>query len=656
MDVLCGYTTGHRYTGACLTQTWTLAMDDGHMAEAEATEASQAVGELEDTAMLKNSKRVGDLCMKLAKLTSARCSGKIGVATEYDESREPPWKHVDNMIIFKAKVGLEKWRHLSNWAHRDFPVKVKIPAEEGSAETGFTGVDGRFASVESLYQALKFNQVELFTKGAIFNDGDNTVDLLDKVKPGFKKKFDRRKEANGPTVGFIALQVSQLWGETFDALKQAAELERFERARPAAFTQIDSGLCLLACQLLMLSVSSLAQRLLLETGDQMLEEFTDFREGDFWCRYRPESGPPRGENANGQNLMHLRALLRMSGPTYAGVCGEQLLISMWPVLQGKRVLSTHALEFYKDKAMTYSELLERVVPQRAPRGKARRRPSLPEAPISVSSGVMLRISFEDGEEEADLKAAARAAVEGNTMLLKEMLEKGKVTVHSTKYNDHDTKYVLVAAKAGHAEMVKMLLQEHGGCPNSPDGRNCSAAYHACEHGHSEVLQVLAAHRRHEALGTQWTIVGEARPSKGNEIVNAKLKDALHERAAAAAEERQPSDIVVQITSDELDEFEVDDLKVYSYIHVDTVYWQQAVLRVDFSLARTDKGRMKGFTPMHIACQRGDLHCLEILIAAGVDANCLSWNGTTPAHAACKNNHVECLEVCSHASTRSLRTA
>ena len=153
------------------------------------------------------------------------------------------------------------------------------------------------------------------------------------------------------------------------AVERPAAYATLERSRPGPFTQIDSALALLACQLLMLGGNEEGRELLLRTGEAPIEEYCDRPEGEFWARYRPEDGGvPVGENANGQNLMHLRTLLRTSAPADLTACGARLLGELGPALVGKAVMSELSATFYAEESTTYADVLERAAPSGRPRG------------------------------------------------------------------------------------------------------------------------------------------------------------------------------------------------------------------------------------------------------------------------------------------------
>ncbi len=642
-------------------------------------------------ANFEDAQKIARLCKELTELSSQRSAGKVTVIAQSET------------IIYKAAIPPgSKYRYLSNFARRDFAVKVSNKHLE---------VDGTFSCVEALYQALKFNRPEQFANGGRL-DGMECVKMLDGIKPGIEEKF-LKKALEGPADGFIALSVSQLWGEKLQALKDQApeQLRDFDRARPAAFAQIDSALCLLACQLLMLSQSAPARELLLETGSKPLEEYSDRPEGEFWSRYRPEehgrAGPPAGSNSDGQNKMHLRELLRVSGHQYAERCGAKLLDELGPVLKGKEVLSSHAFAFYEDDSMTYAALLERVVPLRDPKLVMARIANVikKEEGRATQTALKVQRSYQGRSIPKDPLAAAQASKEGDATMLKAMLGKGYVGVDDrvkcVRNNPFSLPFLNLAALHGQAPQVKMLLNEKA-CPNAPDSRRCSAAYVACQEGHADVLRVLAAFDG-EPLGTRWRLVRE-QPELRTEFVNEKLSQALEEKLkltrwmcvgaekpAKGDEISASNEALIKALSDGHFEFKKEDLEqmqlkdlaaesfikvgdlyfvhtvdlvvfdrmdptrifkiqegeltAFSFIKVGDKYFEHVARQVDFNLSRSDsRSRMCGFTPMHIACQRGSLDCLEILIEQGAEVNCTSANGSTPAHAACRNNHIDCLKV------------
>jgi len=337
---------------------WPVAFEDSPFATKDEWEAYDALPQEQRGAVLTkaialrlqaggldDAGKVGEWCKQLGNLTAARCSDAASVPPRAD------------LIIFKAAVPPGSgWRYLSNFAGRNFEVDVS---------NAYLRVVGTFGCVESLYQGLKFNLVEQFARGGKL-DGEEAVRVLETIKPGIAAKYEK-KQGEGPADGFVALNVSLLWGDKLAAVRASSpELATLDRSRPAAFTQIDSGLILLACQLLMFSQSAPARELLLSTSEQPLEEFSDRPEGEFWSRFRPEEedAPPMGQNADGQNLMHCRMLLRASGSEHALACGTRLLDELGGVLTGKAVLSAYALAFYVDGAMPYAAILEQAAPIR----------------------------------------------------------------------------------------------------------------------------------------------------------------------------------------------------------------------------------------------------------------------------------------------------
>ena len=245
---------------------------------------------------------------------------------------------------------------LSNLSRREFRAQLDTPK-----------LDATFSSVEGLYQGLKFNLPEQFAKGGALHGAAGSA-ALEAASKGSAEKL-AKKSGNPASEGLTALMASRMFGDKLKALqKHARALKELDRTRPAAPTLVDAGLCLLACQLLMLSQNGEAAELLLKTGEAPLEEYCDRSEGEFWARYRGEppafDSAPVGENANGQNLMHARALLRAGGAAHAGACARKLLAQLWPAMAGDELMSKYSSEFYADAAgaSTYAALLEKAAP------------------------------------------------------------------------------------------------------------------------------------------------------------------------------------------------------------------------------------------------------------------------------------------------------
>ena len=57
-------------------------------------------------------------------------------------------------------------------------------------------------------------------------------------------------------------------------------------------------------------------------------------------------------------------------------------------------------------------------------------------------------------------------------------------------------------------------------------------------------------------------------------------------------------------------------------------------------AKVDAPDFNGWTPLHHACQSGDLHIVKILVHSGANINTFSNSGLYPVHLAAKNNFPE----------------
>ena len=264
----------------------------------------------------------------------------------------------DDIIVFKSAYppGSE-WCFLSNLARREFFVDLQLP---------HLSVKGTFSSVEALYQGLKFDAPEQFAIGGAL-EGEAGMAALEGAKPGSAAKVTKSYEkCGGASEGVLTVMISRCFGDALARLRrQAPPLALLDRPRPnAPPTQLDAMMGLLACQLTMLSQNADARELLLKTGDALLEEYTEEANGELWTRFRPADGtPPKGQNANGQNLMHARALLRAGGVSHAADCAKKLFAALGPSIAGEAVMSAHALSFYEDKGLgTYAALLETLAP------------------------------------------------------------------------------------------------------------------------------------------------------------------------------------------------------------------------------------------------------------------------------------------------------
>jgi ankyrin repeat protein len=51
----------------------------------------------------------------------------------------------------------------------------------------------------------------------------------------------------------------------------------------------------------------------------------------------------------------------------------------------------------------------------------------------------------------------------------------------------------------------------------------------------------------------------------------------------------------------------------------------------------------GFTPLHVACLKGHLGIVRLLLASGADLTVTSVNSKTPLHLACEQGHTDVVQ-------------
>jgi ankyrin repeat protein len=101
------------------------------------------------------------------------------------------------------------------------------------------------------------------------------------------------------------------------------------------------------------------------------------------------------------------------------------------------------------------------------------------------------------EREAQMEAEFLAAVRRNDLaLMRECL--ASLTCRPNLPREGQTTALMLAAAAGHVEMVALLLQ-HGADPARRDASGRSAADHAQANGHGDLAQQLATDGRMEQV-------------------------------------------------------------------------------------------------------------------------------------------------------------
>ena len=223
-----------------------------------------------------------------------------------------------DVIRFKSNYPPRSvWRYLSNLAERQFDVHID----------GLVPVKRRYGSVEALFQGLKFTLTDEFAEGGLLAGDAGVTTMVACGKTSFSRRLPGKiKSGFGGSVALAiahekyAVRVTPKVGPSLlERLQAHAGLSDFEKRHPGWADKHDQALALLACQLLMYSQHARARQLLLSTGDCPLEEWADpaAKTADFWSITPDHTS---GQNANGQNLMLIRTVLRECGGPFPSYC------------------------------------------------------------------------------------------------------------------------------------------------------------------------------------------------------------------------------------------------------------------------------------------------------------------------------------------------
>ena len=239
-------------------------------------------------------------------------------------------RFLERACTIRFKSNYSDWRHLSNLYAREFDVPLRVA--DGLVDRN-SGNLYTFPSVEALYQGLKMSHTAEFRQGGEL-EGDRGVQLMETSggQPSFGKTTS--KSVGRGFTGMVAMRLLKALRPNPHGLSGAHKLitESVAHLRGltmrARLSENDSGLMLLACQLLMYSQNEDARRLLEATGDRRLEEHAEDVD-DFWCL---TADGTRGQNCNGQNVMLVRRLLRAGGYCELRALSMRIFAELCPTL------------------------------------------------------------------------------------------------------------------------------------------------------------------------------------------------------------------------------------------------------------------------------------------------------------------------------------
>ena len=202
--------------------------------------------------------------------------------------------------------------------------------------------------------------------------------------------------------------------------------------------------------------------------------------------------------------------------------------------------------------------------------------------------------------------------------------------------DNDETILLVACKKGDLPIVKKVL-EAGADPNKTDRFGCTPLYYACRNSDLECVREFVVHIpdvicdlmkvANKYGATPLSVRGDNDQTilhvacmKGDLSVVKKVLEAGADPNSLDGSTFTPLMLAVQ---------HVDDVKAADIIAILCEF--KCNLNIQASHSRS-------LTALHLACERGKVKCVEILVAKGANLLVRAKGGSTPLHLACKGGY------------------
>jgi ankyrin repeat protein len=177
----------------------------------------------------------------------------------------------------------------------------------------------------------------------------------------------------------------------------------------------------------------------------------------------------------------------------------------------------------------------------------------------------------------------------------------------------------LAARQGHLDIVRILLDRAGANTNARDWLNCTPLHGAASEGHLEIVRILL-----DRAGS-----------------DANARDKYNSTPLHLAAEQGHLEIVQILLAQNADANAADDR---GWTPLDLAccneHWEVAQLLIEQGGASVNVQRYDGGTPLHIVCSKGGrrpVDVAQLMLDRGADASIKDVYGDTPLSDACDNN-------------------
>lgn len=249
-----------------------------------------------------------------------------------------------------------------------------------------------------------------------------------------------------------------------------------------------------------------------------------------------------------------------------------------------------------------------------------------------------------------------AAREGDTELVRKILEKGRVGINA---KNHDGQTALhLAARFGHANVVRLLLNTDGVDVNAYDNSGDTPLHFAARNGHIDMVRLLletasidvnACDRWHGMttalhLAASFGHANVVRLLLETDGVNVNARDSRGDTALQLAANNHHANVVSLLKEDgrALDHFGNNQL-VLAAREGDTELVRKILEKGRVDINAKDRGR---YTALQLAASKGDIDVVRLLLETeGVNVNARDyWWGYTALQLAVENGHIEVAEL------------